>query len=75
MPDTKYSDDDGALRLSGVPDHVAMSRAAVRGMRRQVGDFVVDERGIATRGLLVRHLVLPNGRRHRECRSAPCGVG
>ncbi len=38
-----------------------MNRAAVREMHRQVGDLQVDESGVATQGLLVRHLVLPNG--------------
>ena len=59
MPDPKYGGDDAARRLSGVPDYVARSQAAVREMYRQVGDLKVDEDGIARRGLLVRHLVLP----------------
>ncbi len=60
MPDLKYGDDATAQRLSGVENYVAISQAAVREMHRQVGNLVVDERGIATRGLLVRHLVLPH---------------
>ena len=60
MPDLKYGDDAVALRLSGVPDYLAVSQTAVREMHRQVGDLALDEHGIATRGLLVRHLVLPN---------------
>ena len=61
MPDLKYGDDDVAKRLSDAPDYVDRSRAAVREMHRQVGDLVVDGDGIARRGLLVRHLVLPEG--------------
>ncbi len=60
MPDMKYGDDETARRYSKVPNYVAVNRAAVREMHRQVGDLQVDERGVAQRGLLVRHLVLPN---------------
>ena len=59
MPDMKYGDSDIARRYSKVRDYVAVNRAAVKEMHRQVGDLVMDERGIARRGLLVRHLVLP----------------
>jgi putative pyruvate formate lyase activating enzyme len=59
MPDMKYADDRVGERLSGVPDYVRRNRAAVLEMHRQVGDLVLDERGVARRGLLVRHLVLP----------------
>ena len=61
MPDMKYSDDKTAERLSGIKDYPKINRAAVREMHRQVGDLQLDENGIARRGLLVRHLVLPNG--------------
>ena len=60
MPDCKYADNETAQKLSGVPDYWDRNREAVREMHRQVGDLKVDERGIAYRGLLVRHLVLPN---------------
>lgn len=59
MPDMKYSSDAVGQRLSGVPDYVRRNRAAVLEMHRQVGDLQLDERGVAQRGLLVRHLVLP----------------
>lgn len=59
MPDIKYADPENARRYSRARDLVAVSRAAVREMHRQVGDLVLDEDGIARRGLLVRHLVLP----------------
>jgi putative pyruvate formate lyase activating enzyme len=61
MPDSKYGDPAMARKYSRTPDYVAANRAAVREMHRQVGDLKVDEDGIARRGLLVRHLVLPNG--------------
>lgn len=61
MPDMKYSDADTGKRYSLVPDYPTVNRAAVREMHRQVGDLRLDEQGIALRGLLVRHLVLPEG--------------
>jgi putative pyruvate formate lyase activating enzyme len=61
MPDMKYADAKIAQRLSKAKDYPAANRAAVKEMHRQVGDLVMDERGIAQRGLLVRHLVLPDG--------------
>jgi putative pyruvate formate lyase activating enzyme len=60
MPDMKYGDDVAAERFSGVSRYAAISQNAVREMHRQAGDLVVDEDGIARRGLLVRHLVLPH---------------
>jgi len=50
-----------ALLLSGTPRYVETAKESLKEMHRQVGDLVVDERGIALRGLLVRHLVLPAG--------------
>ncbi len=61
MPDMKYADADVALKFSKVKRYPEVNQAAVREMHRQVGDLVVNERGIARRGLLVRHLVLPEG--------------
>jgi putative pyruvate formate lyase activating enzyme len=60
MPDAKYADREAARELSDAPDYPEVNRAALREMQRQVGDLAI-EGGIATRGLLVRHLVLPNG--------------
>jgi putative pyruvate formate lyase activating enzyme len=59
MPDMKYGDSKTARQYSRVRNYVAVNRAAVREMHRQVGDLVLDGRGLAVRGLLVRHLVLP----------------
>jgi putative pyruvate formate lyase activating enzyme len=61
MPDLKYGDSPTARKYSKVRDYVTVNRAAVREMHRQVGDLVLDDEGIARRGLLVRHLVLPQG--------------
>jgi putative pyruvate formate lyase activating enzyme len=60
LPDSKYADDDVALRLSGFPNYVEHNRAALLEMYRQVGDeLTLDEEGIARRGMIVRHMVLP----------------
>jgi putative pyruvate formate lyase activating enzyme len=61
MPDMKYADAATAQRYSQIPNYPQVNQAAVREMHRQVGDLEINERGLATRGLLVRHLVLPNG--------------
>jgi putative pyruvate formate lyase activating enzyme len=61
MPDMKYADAAIARGYSFVRDYVQHNRLAVREMHRQVGDLVIDERGLARRGVLVRHLVLPGG--------------
>jgi putative pyruvate formate lyase activating enzyme len=60
MPDMKYSDSKIARRLSKIGKYPGVNRATVREMHRQVGDLQLDESGIAQRGLLIRHLVLPN---------------
>ncbi len=60
MPDMKYSDEEIAGQLSGVKDYPKVNKAAVREMHRQVGSLQIDDDGVAQRGLLVRHLVLPN---------------
>jgi putative pyruvate formate lyase activating enzyme len=61
MPDFKYWEAAVGAELSGVADYPEVARAAVREMHGQVGDLVVDREGVARRGLLVRHLVLPGG--------------
>jgi len=58
MPDIKYADPRMAARYSGAADYPETVRRAVREMHRQVGDLRI-ENGLATRGLLVRHLVMP----------------
>ena len=59
MPDIKYGDSCAAKKYSGVPDYWEVCRKAVEEMHRQTGDLL-SENGIARKGLLVRHLVLPD---------------
>jgi putative pyruvate formate lyase activating enzyme len=60
MPDMKYSDAATAERLSGAKDYPSHNQAALREMYRQVGPLECDSSGVAVRGLLIRHLVLPD---------------
>jgi len=61
MPDVKFADPTTAKELARARDYFDVAKAAVREMHRQVGDLELDDRGIARRGLLVRHLVMPEG--------------
>ena len=60
MPDMKYSEGKIAEQLSGIKDYPQVNQAAIKEMHHQVGDLKIDKQGVAQRGLLVRHLVLPN---------------
>jgi putative pyruvate formate lyase activating enzyme len=60
LPDMRYSDDKVAEKLSSVEDYVEVNRQSIREMYRQVGNLVTDELGIAKKGLIIRHLVLPH---------------
>ena len=59
MPDFKFWDDQAALKFCDAPDYRKTAVMALKEMHRQVGDLMLDENGIAMRGLLVRHLVMP----------------
>jgi putative pyruvate formate lyase activating enzyme len=61
MPDFKFFSADTARRWAHAEDYPEVAARAIREMHRQVGDLVIDERGLARRGLLVRHLVMPGG--------------
>ena len=62
MPDAKYADDDVARELSGLEGYVEANRTAMLEMKRQVGAALqTDADGVAYRGMVVRHLVLPDG--------------
>ncbi|MFH8119997.1 MAG: radical SAM protein [Candidatus Aenigmatarchaeota archaeon] len=63
MPDIKYGSNEGAKKYSKPPveDYWDRCREALKEMHRQVGDLKIDENGLAYRGLLIRHLVLPSG--------------
>ncbi len=60
MPDLKFTDPDVALSLADAPDYPSVVKTAVIEMYRQAGDLVTSSEGIARKGLLVRHLVLPH---------------
>ncbi len=60
MPDMKYANPRTALHYSKIRNYPQINQAAVKEMHRQVGDLKINQEGLATRGLLIRHLVLPN---------------
>jgi putative pyruvate formate lyase activating enzyme len=62
LPDMKYVSDEEAARISGAPGYREVNRSAVAEMLRQVGHLVCDDDGIGEKGLIIRHLVLPNGK-------------
>ena len=61
MPDFKFWDSEVADRFCSAPDYFGKACAAIKEMHQQVGDLTLDQEGIAQRGLLVRHLVMPEG--------------
>ncbi len=61
LPDTKYADEETARKYSGISGYPEQMFRSLKEMHRQVGDLVTDRRGVAVRGLMVRHLVLPGG--------------
>jgi putative pyruvate formate lyase activating enzyme len=60
MPDIKFLDPGLSKRFCNAPDYPSVAREAVLEMQRQVGDLVTDQDGVAIRGLLIRHLVMPS---------------
>jgi putative pyruvate formate lyase activating enzyme len=60
LPDMRYSANRIAKRLSSVENYVEVNRKAIKEMYRQVGDLETDEDGIARKGLIIRHLILPD---------------
>jgi putative pyruvate formate lyase activating enzyme len=60
MPDAKFAEPPASDRLCGAPDYPEAMVAALVEMQRQVGDLEVDAEGLATTGLLIRHLVMPD---------------
>ena len=61
MPDFKFWDPETARRYAKAPDYPEAARRAIQEMHRQVGPLVMDEHGVALRGVLLRHLVMPDG--------------
>jgi putative pyruvate formate lyase activating enzyme len=61
MPDAKYLDEKYSKRFSNAPDYPEVIKKVLKEMYRQVGDLTINSKGIAERGLLIRHLVMPGG--------------
>ncbi len=59
LPDLRYADNKMARKYSRAPSYVEHARAAIKEMYRQVGNLVTDDDGVARKGLIVRHLILP----------------
>ncbi|MDR1522780.1 MAG: radical SAM protein [Endomicrobium sp.] len=59
LPDIKYASDEIAFKYSKVKNYVQANQIALKEMKRQVGDLTVDQNGVAKKGIIVRHLVLP----------------
>ncbi len=62
LPDMKYSEEEPAVEWSSAPGYRDINRSAVLEMFRQAGHLKLDQEGIAKRGLIIRHLVLPDGK-------------
>lgn len=60
MPDFKYGDNGTGIKYSDCENYFSIAKIAIKEMFRQIGELIIDENGILKRGLLVRHLVLPN---------------
>jgi putative pyruvate formate lyase activating enzyme len=61
MPDFKFWGPESARRYAKAPDYPETARCAIKEMHRQVGTLVIDEQGVALRGVLLRHLIMPGG--------------
>ncbi|MBL7141658.1 radical SAM protein [Patescibacteria group bacterium] len=61
LPDFKYSDDILAIKYSQSPNYFEIAKKSIKEMHRQVGDLEIDQQGLAKKGLIVRHLILPAG--------------
>ena len=61
MPDAKYMDEKFSKQFSNAPDYPEVLKKVLKEMHRQVGDLKTNSKGIAERGLLIRHLVMPGG--------------
>lgn len=61
LPDIKYASEKIALKYSRISDYPRVAKEAVKETHRQVGDLMLDEKGVALKGLIIRHLVMPGG--------------
>lgn len=60
LPDAKYTKEENSVKYSGAPNYWNVNKLALKEMFRQAGNLVIDKDGIAQKGLIIRHLVLPN---------------
>ncbi|MGI6197757.1 MAG: radical SAM protein [Candidatus Cloacimonadaceae bacterium] len=61
LPDLKYADKEHARKYSGITDYPAIAINAIKAMWGSAGELQTDFLGVATKGVMIRHLVLPNG--------------
>lgn len=59
LPDLKYSDDMAAIKYSNAPYYFRTATEAIKAMYQQVGDYQLDDEGMMTKGVIIRHLILP----------------
>lgn len=59
LPDLKYSDDMPAIKYSNAPYYFRIATEAIKEMYNQVGDYHIDDNGIMTKGVIIRHLIMP----------------
>lgn len=59
LPDLKYSDDMAAIKYSNAPYYFRIATGAIKEMYNQVGDYHIDNKGIMTKGVIIRHLIMP----------------
>jgi putative pyruvate formate lyase activating enzyme len=60
LPDLKYSDNKIAIKYSNAPEYFRVTTSAIKEMYKQVGDYKLNNNGIMTSGVIIRHLILPN---------------
>lgn len=60
LPDLKYSDDMAAIKYSNAPYYFRIATEAIKEMYNQVGDYHIDDNGIMTKGVIIRHLIMPD---------------
>ena len=66
LPDFKYSNDEIAYKYSGIKNYSSIAKNAIFEMKRQVGNATFDDEGIITKGIIIRHLILPNNTKNSK---------
>jgi len=66
LPDMRYGNEESTKRFSNAPDYVKINHQAIKEMFRQAGNLITDDEGVAKRGLIIRHLVLPSNISYSE---------